>query len=57
MKMVSISTATWIMVLAPIAAFQALGVLLAVAVGRSGSGKAEVQAPEAVEQRVYEEAA
>jgi hypothetical protein len=57
LKMVSISTATWIMVLAPIAAFQALGVLLAVAVGRSGSGKAEVQAPEAVEQRVFEEAA
>jgi hypothetical protein len=55
--MVSISTATWIMVLAPIAVFQALGVLLAVAVGRSGPGKATGQGQEASEQRVYEEAA
>jgi len=35
--MMYVSTATWIMVLAPIAIFQALGILAAVLVGRTGS--------------------
>ncbi len=40
--MMYISTATWIMVLAPIAIFQALGILAAVLVGRTGSHTASV---------------
>ena len=56
--MMYISTATWIMVLAPIAIFQALGILAAVLVGRNGSQAVSVASRKPVgQQRVLDRAA